>query len=175
MLNSNSLNAVNGAKYSQRFIKPLYDTYCFSALPQAIEFLLTGEGEVALPGDCFRGLPTKYDRVILFFVDGFGWRFFQQYAEIYPFLKTFLRQGAVSQMTSQFPSTTAAHATCIHTGLNVGQSGVYEWNYYEPLVDDIIMPLPFSYAWENTRGSLKQAAIPAEAFYPQQNLYQRLK
>src|SRR6266567_1395536 len=34
MLNSNSLNAVNGAKYSRSFVKPLYDTYCFSALPQ---------------------------------------------------------------------------------------------------------------------------------------------
>ncbi len=44
MLNSNSLNAVNGAKYSQNFVKPLYDTYCFSALPQTVEFLLTGEG-----------------------------------------------------------------------------------------------------------------------------------
>ena len=70
---------MNGAQYSQRFIKPLYDTYCFSALPQTIEFLLTGEGEIALPRDCLRGLPTKYDRVILFFVDGFGWRFFSKH------------------------------------------------------------------------------------------------
>jgi len=175
MLNSNSLNAVNGAKYSQRFIKPLYDTYCFSSLPQTVEFLLTGEGEVALPGDCFRGLPTKYDKVILFFVDGFGWRFFQQYAEINPFLKTLLRQGTVSQMTAQFPSTTAAHVTCIHTGLNVGQSGVYEWNYYEPLVDDVISPLLFAYAGEKERDSLKERGIPAEAFFPPHTLYQKLQ
>src|SRR5207248_2100079 len=72
MLNSNSLNAVNGAKYSRRFVKPLYDTYCFSALPQTVEFLLTGEGERVLPRDCFGNLPTRYDRVILFFVDAFG-------------------------------------------------------------------------------------------------------
>ena len=175
MLNSNSLNAVNGAKYSRSFVKPLYDTYCFSALPQTVEFLLTGEGESALPGDCFGSLPTKYDKMILFFVDAFGWRFFRQYAEIYPFLKTFLRHGTVSQMTSQFPSTTAAHVTCMHTGLNAGQSGVYEWNYYEPLVDEVITPLLFTYAGEKKRDSLKRSGIPAEAFFPTQTFYQKLQ
>ena len=175
MLNSNSLNAVNGAKYSRRFIKPLYDTYCFSALPQTVEFLLTGEGVSTLPGNCFGNLPTKYDKVILIFVDAFGWRFFQQYAEIYPFLKTFLRHGVVSKMTSQFPSTTAAHVTCMHTGLNVGQSGVYEWNYYEPLVDEVITPLLFAYAGEKNRDSLKASGIPAESFFPTQTLYQKLQ
>ena len=175
MLNSNSLNAVNGAKYSRRFVKPLYDTYCFSALPQTVEFLLTGEGEIALPVDCFGNLPTRYDKVILFFVDAFGWRFFQQYAETYPFLKTFLSHGAVSKMTSQFPSTTAAHVTCMHTGLNVGQSGIYEWNYYEPLVDEIITPLLFAYAGEKKRDSLKRSGISAEAFFPTRTLYQKLQ
>ncbi|HYX51061.1 MAG TPA: alkaline phosphatase family protein [Ktedonobacteraceae bacterium] len=175
MLNTNSLNAVDGAKYSQRFIKPLYDSYCFSALPQTVEFLLTGEGEIALPGDCFGNLPTNYDKVILLFVDGFGWRFFQQFAEKYPFLKTCLRQGVASQMTSQFPSTTAAHVTCIHTGMNVGQSGVYEWNYYEPMVDEVITPLLFTYSVEKKRDTLKQSGIAAEAFFPSQTLYQKLQ
>ena len=175
MLNTTSLHAVNNSGFSERFVKPLYDSYCFSNIPQTITFLLTGEGQSSLPLDVFGNLPTRYDKVIMFFVDAFGWRFFERYAEKYEFLTTMLTSGVVSKMTSQFPSTTAAHATCIHTGLNVGQSGVYEWQYYEPLVDDIIMPLPFSYAWENTRDSLKQSAIPAEAFFPQQNLYQRLK
>jgi predicted AlkP superfamily pyrophosphatase or phosphodiesterase len=175
MLNTNSLNAVNGAKYSRRFIKPLYDSYCFSALPQTIEFLLTGKGESVLPEDCFGSLPTKYDKVILFLVDAFGWRFFQEYAEKYPFLKRFLSQGVVSKMTSQFPSTTAAHVTCMHTGLNVGQSGVYEWNYYEPLVDEVVTPLLFAYAGEKKRDSLRRSGIAAEAFFPPRTLYQKLK
>src|SRR6266851_9614667 len=146
MLNTPSLNVVNSSKFSQGFVKPLYDSYCFSNIPRTVEFLLTGKGQSALPLDVFGNLPTKYDKVILFFVDAFGWRFFERYAEKYEFLKTMLNAGVVSKMTSQFPSTTAAHTTCIHTGLNVGQSGVYEWYYYEPLVDDIITPLLFSYA-----------------------------
>jgi predicted AlkP superfamily pyrophosphatase or phosphodiesterase len=175
MLNSNSLNAVNGARYSQRFVKPLYDSYCFAALPHAIEFMLTGKGDSALPRDVFGNLPTRYDKVILFFVDGFGWRFFKRYAEKYPFLNTILRHGAVSQMTSQFPSTTAAHVTCMHTGLDVGQSGVYEWNYYEPLVDEVITPLLFAYAGDKERDTLKRSGIPTETFFPTQTLYQKLR
>src|SRR5207253_11243241 len=167
MLNTTSLNAVSSSTFSQQSVKPLYDSYCFSNIPQTIEFLLTGEGQSALPLDVFGDLPTRYDKVILFFVDAFGWRFFERYAEKYEFLKTILNTGVVSKMTSQFPSTTAAHATCIHTGLDVGQSGVYEWQYYEPQVDNIIMPLLFAYARQSERDSLKRSALPPAAFYPE--------
>jgi hypothetical protein len=175
MLNSNSLKAVNDARFSRGFVKPLYDSCCFSALPQTIEFLLSGEGEIALPRDTLGNLPTRYDKVILFFVDAFGWRFFKQYAKKYPFLKTILRDGVVSQMTSQFPSTTAAHVTCIHTGLDVGQSGVYEWYYYEPLVDEVISPLRFAYAGDKEHDTLKRSGIPPEAFFPTETFYQKLR
>src|SRR6266704_6632643 len=175
MLNSSSLNAVNGAKFSQRFVKPLYDSYCFAALPQTIEFLLTGEGQSALPSDTFGSLPTSYNKVILILFDAFGWRFFERYAEKYELLQTILKHGVVSKMTSQFPSTTAAHVTCMHTGLDVGQSGVYEWNYYEPLVDEVISPLLFSYAGDKERDTLQRCLVPAAAFYPGHTFYPVLK
>jgi predicted AlkP superfamily pyrophosphatase or phosphodiesterase len=108
-------------------------------------------------------------------VDAFGWRFFERYAEKYDFLKIVLRDGIVSKLTSQFPSTTAAHVTCIHTGLDVAQSGVYEWNYYEPLVDEVISPLLYSYAGDKTRDTLKASSLPAAAFYPTSTFYQSLQ
>jgi len=180
MLNATSVQAVNEAQFSQHFIRPLYDSYCFANLPATIEFLLTGKGQSALPLEAFGNLPTHYDKVIFFFVDAFGWRFFERYAEKYDFLKTVLQQGVVSKLTSQFPSTTAAHVTSIHTGLPVGQSGVYEWNYYEPLVDALISPLLFSYVnyadnEKLKRDTVKSASIPATSFFPQQTLYNRLK
>jgi predicted AlkP superfamily pyrophosphatase or phosphodiesterase len=175
MLNAVSVQAVNSAKFSQQFSRPLYDSYCFANLPDTVLYLLTGEGGCALPPDVLEGLPTNYETVILFFVDGFGWRFFERYAEKYAFLKILTQQGIVSKMTSQFPSTTAAHVTCIHTGLPVGQSGIYEWNYYEPLIDEMITPLLFAYAGDNTRDTLKRAALPAEAFFPAQTFYQALR
>ncbi len=175
MLNAFSLNAVKSAKFSQRFVKPLYGSYCFSNIPQTIESLLTGQGQAALPADVFGHLPTTYKKVILFFIDAFGWRFFERYAEKYEFLKIVLRDGVVSKLTSQFPSTTAAHATCIHTGLDVAQSGVYEWYYYEPLVDEVISPLLFSYAGDKLRDTLKVSTLPATAFYPTSTFYQALQ
>src|SRR5712691_1398739 len=175
MLNSASLHAVNNAKFSQKFVMPLYDSYCFANLPQTIEFLLSGRGQNGFPPDVFGSLPTSYNKVILFFIDAFGWRFFAKYAEKYEFLKTVLKYGVVSKLTSQFPSTTAAHVTCIHTGLNVGQSGVYEWNYYEPLVDEVISPLHFKYAGDKERDTLKRSGIPPEAFFPTETFYQKLR
>jgi Type I phosphodiesterase / nucleotide pyrophosphatase len=176
MLNSASVRAVNAAKFSQRFVRPLYDSYCFSNLPATIDFLLTGHKSQMLPLDVLGNLPTKYDTVVFFFIDAFGWRFLERYAEKYAFLKTVSSQGVISKLTSQFPSTTAAHVTCIHTGLNVGQSGVYEWNYYEPLVDDIISPLIFSYARDKTlRDTVKNASISPTQFFPRQTFYQTLQ
>ncbi len=177
MLNTNSAEIVNNAKFSQYFTRPCYDNYCFSNIPGTIELLLTGNGQGALPMDILGTLPTRYDRVVLFFIDAFGWRFFERYVERFSFLKTVLNEGIVSKMTSQFPSTTAAHATCIHTGLPVGQSGVYEWNYYEPLLDEIISPLLFSFAGDKlARETIKRStALPASAFFPEQTLYQTLQ
>src|SRR5690349_16446954 len=173
MLNAISLNAVNSSRFSQHFKKPLYDTYCFANLPATIDYLLSGIKQNTLPLDVLGTLPTRYNKVVLFFIDAFGWRFFQQYADKYPLLKTFQQHGVVSKLTSQFPSTTPAHVTCINTGLNVSQSGVYEWNYYEPLVDEVITPLLFSYAGDKERDTLKHAGIAAEAYFPRQTVYQR--
>jgi hypothetical protein len=178
MLNTVSLDTVARAKFSHKFTRPCYESYCFSNLPATLLFLLTGQGQSALPLDVFGKLPTRYNKVVLFFLDGFGWRFFERYAEKYRFLKTIMTRGVASKLTSQFPSTTAAHVTCIHTGLDVGQSGVYEWNYYEPLVDEIISPLPFSYAGHKLlRDTIKRSAIaPAPSlFFPRQTLYQTLQ
>ena len=176
MLNHASINAVNGSTFSQRFIKPRYDSYCFSNIPATIAWLLTGQGQSALPLDVFGDLPTRYDAVIFLFVDAFGWRFFERYAEHYPIIKTMATEGVVSKLTSQFPSTTAAHVTSIHSGLNVGQSGVYEWYYYEPLVDDIISPLRFAYGRDKTTNdTLQRSGVPPAAFFPQQTVYQLLQ
>jgi len=176
MLNSTSVTAVNGSKFSQRFVKPRYDSYCFANIPQTISYLLTGQKGATLPGDVFGTLPQRYDKVVFFFIDAFGWKLFERHAEKFAFLKTILAEGVASKLTSQFPSTTAAHVTCIHTGLNVGQSGVYEWSYYEPLVKEVISPLLFSFAGDKyARDTIKRAGIPATHFFPQQTFYEQLQ
>jgi hypothetical protein len=50
------------------------------------------------------------------------------------------REGVLAPMASQFPSTTVAHVTTMHTGLGVQDHGLYEWQVYEPGVGRVIRP-----------------------------------
>jgi hypothetical protein len=173
MINQKSIKAVSASSFQKEWCRPLYATYCFSRIPETIKSLFTKGHFQRLPQET---TPDEiYDHVILFFVDGFGWRFFEQYVSKYPFLSQIAREGIASKLTSQFPSTTAGHVTCINTGLSVGESGVFEWFYYEPKLDRIIAPLLFSFAGDKQINTLKKAKIKPSDLYPTRTLYQELQ
>ncbi len=175
MINSTSIEAVAASRLNERFGKPLYDSYCFSQIPSTINHLLTGEGAAGLPADTLGTLPTAYDKVILLFVDAFGWRFFEQYADRHPFLRRFKESsGVASKLTTQFPSTTTAHMPTILSGLPVGETGLYEWFMYEPSVDRIIAPLIFSYAGDKQPGTLLRDNISPRTIFPTETVFQKL-
>ncbi|HKY55649.1 MAG TPA: alkaline phosphatase family protein, partial [Anaerolineales bacterium] len=144
---------------NEQFIKPRYDEGGFANLPTRIQ-------------DAFAS--KNYDAVILFLVDAFGWRFFERFQDA-PFIKRMAKHGRIEKLISQFPSTTAAHLTTIHTGLPVGQSGVYEWYYYEPQLDAVIAPLLFSFAGSEYRENLKSTGIHPPLLYPRGVFYPELK
>ena len=141
------------------FIKPRYDEGGFAGIPALIENAFSS---------------GNYDAVVLFLVDAFGWRFFERFQDA-PFIKRIAKHGKIEKLISQFPSTTAAHVTTIHTGLPVGQSGVYEWYYYEPQLDAIIAPLLFSYAGSQYREDLKSTGVHPPLLYPRGIFYPNLK
>jgi hypothetical protein len=173
MFNQNSISAVNNSNFSRNFRKPLYESYCFANIPGTLEKVLTGNTDLtSLPSDTLIQPDTTYDTVVLFMVDAFGWRFFERYQDHYPTLKRYIEEGKVSKITSQFPSTTAAHVTAMHTGQRVDQSGVFEWFFYEPTLDEMISPLPFAVAGESS-GSLTRLGVAPEALYPNTTMYQR--
>jgi hypothetical protein len=175
MIDQESLAAVESARFSTQFMRPLYDGYGFAQIPQTIRYCLTDSDQKGVPFGERDDLYQKYDAVVLLFVDAFGWRFFEQYHQRSPFLRRAVEHGLVSKLSSQFPSTTAAHVTTIHTGLPVGESGVYEWFYYEPLLDRMIAPLLFSFAGDSERNTLAQAGVSAQALFPSHTLYQDLQ
>ena len=111
------------------FLRPSYDVRCFTAIPASIGPLFGAPGTALLPAEFLPGRPKTFRSVVLILLDGFGWRFFEKVADDYPALRRFIAAEGAIKLTSQFPSTTAAHVTCLHTGLEVGQSGVYEWQY----------------------------------------------
>jgi predicted AlkP superfamily pyrophosphatase or phosphodiesterase len=174
MINEKSLHALKNARFSTQFNRPIYDTYSFARIPDTIEKLLSTTSKQPLPADTFGDLSKPYDMVILILIDGFGWEFFERYASKYPFLQRFAREGIASKISSEFPSTTAAHITSINTGLEVGQTGIYEWFYYEPLFDRMISPLLFSYAGDHVPGTLAETGITSQEVYPFKTIYQHL-
>lgn len=176
MLNTESLAAVQASRFGEHFMRPLYESYCFARIPGTIRGLLTGEASADLPPAALGPLAQQpYDAVILLFIDAFGWHFFHQAAERYPFLKRILADGVASQLTTQFPSTTSAHVTTIHTGLEVGTTGVFEWNYYEPELDAMICPLLFSFCGDRERDTLRPTGIDPARIYPASPFYRRLR
>lgn len=144
---------------NSQFIKPRYDEGGFAGIPnRVVKAFASG----------------NYDAVVLFLIDGFGWRFFERFQDM-SFLRRIARDGKVEKITSQFPSTTAAHLTTIHTGLPVGYSGVHEWYYYEPHIDQVIAPLLFSYSGTKERDTLKSAGVSPSFVYPRGIFYPELK
>ena len=141
------------------FIKPKYDSGGFAGIPNRIKEAFASK---------------KYDAVVLFFIDAFGWRFFEKFQDE-AFIKRVAKHGQIEKLTSQFPSTTAAHVTTIHTGLPVGVSGVHEWYYYEPTVDQVIAPLLFSKAGDFERETLSQIGGNAGEIFPKGIFYPELK
>ena len=153
------------------FIRPNYGHGCFADLPAALRFFLTGQDRPPVLDALPAAFVQQYDAVICVLADAFGWRFFEQFAEHDPFLQRIANEGVVQKWTAQFPSTTSAHATCIHTGLPPSQSGVYEWQYYEPALDRIIEPLTFAVSGEK-RESLTALGVAPAQLYPPNTLYQ---
>jgi len=139
----------------------------FAALPATVARLLgVGEGGVAL-----EGVPARVDRVLLVLLDAFGWRFFTRHGD-HPLLR---RMQAVVPLTSMFPATTSAHVTTLHTGVGVGEHGLYEWNIYDPGLDALVTPLLFSFAGDGVRDTLLRAGADPHAVLPSMpTLYERL-
>lgn len=175
MRNNLSLEAVSQSSFGEQFCKPLYASYCFSRIPATIETLLTGKALQSLPPDTIANTSSLCDQVVLFFIDGFGWQFYEHYLSQYPFLQHFENNGVVSKITSQFPSTTAAHVTCMHTDQPVNIAGNYEWFHYDPNVDAMISPLIYSFAGDRELGTLKQTGVSPNLLYPTNTFYEKLK
>ena len=93
----------------------------FADIPTTVERLLTG---------------GERERVGVVLLDAFGRRFLERHAD-----HPFLRRLEVTPVATQFPPTTTAHVTTMHTGRPVGEHGLYEWNVYEPSLDAVVIPL----------------------------------
>jgi hypothetical protein len=127
----------------------------------------------ALPRAVLRALEERR-RVVVVLLDAFGWRFAQRH-DRHPLLARIARDGTLRPMASQFPSTTTAHVTTMHTGLPVGAHGLYEWRVWEPSLRRLITPLLFSWAGDRDRDTLAGSGLDVRSLLPDgPSFYHRL-
>jgi hypothetical protein len=117
-------------------------------------------------------LRERFERVALVYLDAFGSTFLERQGD-HPLLRRARSDGLVAQLTSQFPSTTTAHVTTIHSGLPVAEHGLYEWHVLEPTLNRLITPLLFSFSGDSERETLAGLLDP-EDVYPAESLHVRL-
>ena len=150
--------------------RPDQGTRCFDQLPATVERLLTGaSNRPALDEPLLR---ERFERVVFVYFDAFGWTFLERHAE-HPVVERARANGLLTRLTAQFPSTTTAQVTTIHSGLPVAEHGLYEWHVYEPMLDRLITPLLFSFAGDGTRGTLL-GQIEPDALFPVDSIYAQL-
>src|SRR3989344_2803977 len=133
-------------KQNGEFLYPRYESFCFSNIPSAVLYLLGLRKESPLASILNKAdiTPANSKKVILFLVDGFGYKQWLKYADQYEFLKRFTEKGVVAPVTTVFPSTTAAALTTVHSGLTPQEHGLPEWWVYFDELDKIIVTLPFT-------------------------------
>ncbi|MEF8852796.1 MAG: alkaline phosphatase family protein [Haloarculaceae archaeon] len=131
------------------YVFPAYEDYSFANVnPTLLSLLVDGADEVAprrrLPEEAFRSVETAVDRVVLVFLDGYGWEHWKRdYAEV-PLLSALTERGSVTPLTSIYPSETAAATTTFHTGRTPVEHGLLGWWQYVEEVDGTVQSLPFA-------------------------------
>ncbi len=120
-----------------------------------------------IPGEVRRRVAGG-ERVALLLLDALGLRFLHRHDD-----HPLLARLQITPLRSQFPSTTTAHVTTVHSGLPVQEHGLYEWNVLEPELDTIICPLRFTRAESRVSDELEGRLDPA-ALLPGPTLYESL-
>ena len=165
MINERSLATVGAARLPAGRVRPLYDSYGFARIPGTLLQLFGDREAAALPGDVLPALDGAPPRVVAVLIDALGWAFAERFATRSPLLARLRAEGVVSKLTTQFPSTTTAHVTTLHTAQPVGEHGSYEWFIYEPTLDRLVCPLTAGFAGEPD-GGLLAAGADLSAIYP---------
>jgi hypothetical protein len=157
-------------------LKPLYSDYSFANITNTVEHLLTGNrfGPL-LPPDCFGGAYPAPKKVVVFFVDSFGWRFWKEHAHRFRATARVNEKGTLTPISALFPSTTAASVSTLNTGVLPARHAVYEWNMYVPAYGEVIQSLLFCPLGRSKQDAcLEKGYDPALLLMEHETVHQRL-
>jgi predicted AlkP superfamily pyrophosphatase or phosphodiesterase len=149
-------------------ILPDYNKNCIVHIPGYIKYLHGVQNESVLADDSHRSKKT-----ILFVIDGFGYKQWNEHQSKVPILKRIAEEGTIKAVASMFPSSTAPSITGLSTGLTTQQHGLVEWTMYESTSQQIINTLPFKNLGDSPRDSLVGQVDP-HALISNATLFQNL-
>lgn len=162
---------------AEGLIRPLYTDYSFGNIPDTIEFLLTGNrrGPLLAP-DCLGGTYPEPQKIVLLFVDSFGWQFWQQHYHRFRTTTRVVETGTLTPISTLFPSTTAASVTTLNLGVLPSAHACYEWNIYVPAYGETIQSLAFTPLGSHPADAcLRQGYDPAALLTVHETVHQRLQ
>ncbi len=164
MLNDASLKRFD--PLGDKLLKPVYADYSFGNIANTIQYLLTGEkfGPL-LPEDCFGGTYPAPEKVVLFFIDAFGWRSWQRYMDRVAPMKRVVEDGVLTPISALFPSTTSASVTTLNLGVLPARHAIYEWTIYIPAYGEVVYPLLFSPLGTDARNRCAEKGYDATALF----------
>ena len=164
------------APLAGELLAPRYADYNFGNIPTTIEYLLTGRQHgPLLPPDCFGGHYPSPRTVVLFFIDSFGWAFWEEAAARFPACAAVVEHGTLTPISALFPSTTSASVSTMSLGVLPARHALYEWTIYIEAYGEVIQSLPFSpLGYHGLDGCRARGYDPALLLTERETVYQRL-
>ena len=159
-----------------RLVRPLYEDYAFGNIPNTVEYLLTGaQRGPLLPPDCFGGSYPHPDKVVLIFIDSFGWQFWLDYHARFRATRLVVDKGTLTPVSALFPTTTAASVSTMNLGVLPSRHALYEWNIYIPAYGEVIQSLAFTPLGRHSNDAcLRKGYDPTKLLAVHETVHQRL-
>ncbi len=173
MINDHTLSLFE--PFGTGMVKPIHDDYSFALIPDTVHYLLTGEARGGLLApDCFGGSYPAPEKIVLVFVDSFGWQFWQRMADSSRIMRSVADNGVLTPISALFPSTTSASVTTLNLAVPPARHGIYEWNMFVPAYAEVIQSLPFSLLGEAPGSAASRGFDPSAMFLVHETAHQRL-
>jgi len=142
MLRSSLADTLAGDELEPGFVRPAYDDYCFAHVPGTAAGVLGEDVGPQLPADVFQHVDTDASTVVVLLVDALGFEHASRLADSNSLMGGFVEHGAVTPLTSTYPSETAACVTTMQTARYPVEHGLLGWNAYDPDADAVYDSLP---------------------------------
>lgn len=159
-------------KAEDSFILPKYDGESILNVPSTILSLFGSKPLKNLLPKSFYQNAEDSKNIILFLIDGLGRDLFESKALDYTFFQKLKTKGIYNQITSVFPSTTAAALSTIHSGLSPLEHGLPEWYVYFEEFDAVLKSLPFVPVLPQDQNRIKN--YNDNILFDQKTIYQTL-